>query len=99
MSVKGNSTFSAAAECHPAMVDPSDAEQVDIPMCMLASKDEPVEGVKKFEAALKGPKHVETFDDQIHGWMGARADLKVERSRSEYERGYKTLLGFFAKYL
>lgn len=81
------------------MVDPSEAEEIDIPMCMLASKDEPAEDVKKFEAALKGPKHVEIFGDQIHGWMGARGDLKDDRNRSEYERGYKTLLEFFTKYL
>lgn len=81
------------------MVDPSEAEDIDTPLCMLASKDEPAEDVKKFEAALKGPKHVEIFTDQIHGWMGARGDLKVERNKSEYERGYKTLIEFFTKYL
>ena len=99
LSIKGNSTFKAAAECHPAMVDPSDAEQINIPLCMLASKDETAEDVTKFEANLKGPRHVETFGDQIHGWMGARGDLKVERNKSEYERGYKTVIEFFTKYL
>lgn len=91
--------YKAAAECHPAMVNPSEAENISIPLCMLASKDEPAEEVKKFEAALKGDKHVETFGDQIHGWMGARADLSVQRNREEYERGYRTLLEFFGKYL
>jgi len=91
--------FKAAAECHPAMVDPSEAANIDIPICMLASGDEPAEDVKKFEAALKAPHHVETFGDQIHGWMGARADLSVQRNKEEYERGYKTLLEFFGKYL
>ena len=95
----GNTYYKAAAECHPAMVDPSEAEKIDIPLCMLASKDEPAEDVKKFEAALKNGKHVEIFADQIHGWMAARADLSVQRNREEYERGYKTLLEFFAKYL
>ena len=81
------------------MVDPSEALNIQIPLCMLASKDEPVEDVKKFEANLKGEKHVEVFGDQIHGWMAARADLSDERVKSEYERGYKTLLEFYAKYL
>jgi len=66
---------------------------------MLASKDEPAEDVKKFEANLKGEKHVEIFGDQIHGWMAARADLEDKRVVSEYERGYKTLLEFFGKHL
>jgi len=91
--------FKAAAECHPAMVDPSDAINIKIPLCLLASGDEPAEDIKKFEANLPGEKHVETFDDQIHGWMAARSDLENERVKSEYERGYKTLLDFFAKYL
>jgi len=81
------------------MVDPSDASSIKIPLCMLASGDEPAEDVKKFEANLKGEKHVETFGDQIHGWMAARSDLDDPRVKSEYERGYKTLLEFFAKYL
>merc|ERR1712000_412116 len=91
--------FKAAAECHPAMVDPSEAEGIKIPLCMLASNDELKEDVEKFEKNLKGEKHVEIFGDQIHGWMAARADLEDERVKSEYERGYKTLLEFFAKHL
>jgi len=66
---------------------------------MLASGDESAEDVKKFEANLKGEKHVETFGDQIHGWMAARSDLDDERVKAEYERGYKTLLEFYAKYV
>lgn len=54
------------------MVDPKEAEGITIPLCMLASKDESPEDVKKFGDALKGEKHIETFNDQIHGWMGAR---------------------------
>jgi dienelactone hydrolase len=81
------------------MVDPSDAINIKIPLCLLASGDEPAEDIKKFEANLPGEKHVETFGDQIHGWMAARSDLENERVKSEYERGYKTLLDFFAKYL
>lgn len=70
--------------------------RIKIPLIMLASKDEPAEDVKKFEAALTGPKHVETFDDQIHGWMAARADLSDNRVKEEYTRAYKTVLTFFA---
>lgn len=91
--------FKAGAECHPAMVDPSEAEKIKIPLCMLASKDEPKADVEKFEKNLKGEKHVEIFGDQIHGWMAARSDLEDPRVKSEYERGYKTLLEFFGKYL
>jgi dienelactone hydrolase len=91
--------FTAAAECHPAMIDTSEAENIKIPLCLLASGDEPVEDVKKFEANLTVPKHIETFADQIHGWMAARSNLEDARVKEEYERGYKTLLEFFAKHL
>jgi hypothetical protein len=89
--------FSAGAAAHPAMVDPADAEGLTVPFALLASQDENQEDVKKFEAALKVPHHVETFADQIHGWMAARSNLEDERVKAEYERGYKTLLDFFGK--
>ena len=94
-----DSKFSAAAEAHPAMVDPADAPNIAVPMCVLASKEEDAEAVKAFEKALKVPSQVHTFDDQVHGFMAARGDLKDERVRKEYERGYQTLLDFFHKYL
>lgn len=54
------------------MVDPNDAKGIAVPFCMLASGDEDAEAVKGFEKELKVPKHVETFGDQVHGWMAAR---------------------------
>lgn len=87
--------FKAAAQTSPAMVDPKDAEKISIPMCMLASKDEPVNDVEKYEQSLKGVKHVETFDTQLHGFMSARADLKDTEVLKEYERGYEIVLTFF----
>ncbi|KAL7898400.1 Alpha/Beta hydrolase protein [Trichoderma sp. TUCIM 5745] len=89
--------FSAGAVAHPAMVDPADAEGLTVPFALLASKEEDEAAVKKLEEALKVPHHVETFGDQIHGWMAARSNLEDERVKAEYERGYKTLLEFFGK--
>ncbi|GAO15047.1 hypothetical protein UVI_02048900 [Ustilaginoidea virens] len=94
-----NNPFGAVAAAHPAMVDPKDAEGVNVPTALLASGDEPAEDVKKFEEALRVPKHVETFKDQIHGWMAARSNLSDARVKEEYERGYKTLLTFFGQHL
>lgn len=91
--------FKAAAECHPAFIDPDDAKEVKIPIAILASKDEDVEAVKAFEANLKVKNHVETFSDQPHGWMAARADFEDARAKSEYERGYKILVTFFHEHL
>lgn len=90
-----NKTFKSAVQCHPAMVDPNDAKTVNIPMALLASKDEPPQDVEAFKANLKTPNHVETFPTQIHGWMAARSNLEDDEVRKEYERGYKTVLNFF----
>lgn len=89
----------AAVSTSPAMVDASDAEKVKIPFMMLASKDEPADDVKKFGEALTVIKHIETFDDQAHGWMSARAELDKEKIKAEYERGYKLAVDFFNAHL
>jgi hypothetical protein len=80
------------------LLDAADAAKVTIPMCVLGSKDEKAEDLEAFGHALKVEKHIERFDDQLHGWMSARADLEDERVKREYERGYKTVLGFFGKH-
>ncbi|OTA99262.1 hypothetical protein M426DRAFT_325304 [Hypoxylon sp. CI-4A] len=94
-----DTVFKAGVEIHPAMVDPADATKIKIPVALLASKDETPEDVKKFEQNLTGPKHVETFPDQIHGWMAARADLDDERVKAEYTRGYETVLKFLSQHV
>ncbi|KAI1449200.1 hypothetical protein F5Y02DRAFT_253355 [Annulohypoxylon stygium] len=96
---KPDTVFKAGVEAHPAMVDPADAEHIKVPLALLASKDETPEDVKKFEANLTGPKHVETFGDQIHGWMAARSDLEDERVKAEYIRGYETVLKFLSQHI
>jgi dienelactone hydrolase len=87
------------AEAHPAMIDPADATGIKIPLCMLASKDEDAGAVEKFRQNLTGPKHIEIFKDQVHGWMTARSNLDDPHVKSEYERGYKTVLEFYAQYV
>ncbi len=80
------------------MVDPSGAERISVPYIMLAAGEDPKEAVQVFESKLTVPHHVEIFDDQVHGWMAARADLSDSRVREEYTRGYKTVLEFFGKH-
>lgn len=89
----------AGVSTSPAMVDPDDAKKIKVPMMLLASKDEPAEAVKNFGEALTVAKQVETFNDQVHGWMSARADLDDAKVKSEYERGYKLSVDFFNTHL
>ncbi|KAL3493528.1 hypothetical protein BJX62DRAFT_235129 [Aspergillus germanicus] len=93
-----NTTFKAAVQCHPAMLDPKDAHGVSVPMALLASKDEKAEDVSAFGANLNVANYVETFPDQIHGWMAARSNLEDDKVRKEYERGYRTALDFLQKH-
>jgi len=87
--------FKAAAACHPAMVDPSDASGVTIPYAMLPSKDEDKDAVEKWQQNVKVKNIVEWFPDQVHGFMAARGDLKDDKVKKEYERAYQILLNFF----
>lgn len=89
----------AGVSTSPAMVDPADAEKIKVPIMMLASQDEPADAVKQFGDALKVTKQIETFGDQVHGWMSARAELNDEKVKSEYERGYKLAVDFFNAHL
>jgi len=89
--------FKIAAALHPAMLDATEAEKIPVPYILIASEEEPAETVKEFESKLKVPHHVETFADQVHGFMAARGDLENPRVKEEYIRGYKTVLEFFGK--
>ena len=66
MTLHSSDLFSAAASCHPAMVDAGDAPSVKVPFIMLPSKDESADDVKAFQSKLSVPNQVETFSDQIH---------------------------------
>ena len=99
MSGGKDTQFSAIAQCHPAMVDPEDGAKLTIPVVMLPSKDEDAEAIKAFQEKLTVKHQVETFADQPHGWMAARADLEDDKAKKEYERGYKIVLEFFHEVL
>lgn len=67
-----------------------DAEAMQIPHILLASKEEPKEMVAAYKEVITGDGkkgEVETYATSHHGWMGARAKLEDEENRKEYERG------------
>lgn len=77
------------------MLDPADAKEVKVRMCVLASKDEPADDVSAYVSSLSVPHYTETFGDQVHGWMAARADLEDANVSAKYRQGYETVLDFF----
>ncbi|GAB7352609.1 hypothetical protein MBLNU459_g2987t1 [Dothideomycetes sp. NU459] len=99
LSSQSGTPFKAAAACHPAMVDPSDAPGVSIPYAMLPSKDEDKQAVEKWQQGIKTKNIVTWFDDQVHGFMAARGDLEDEKVKKEYEKAYGILLNFFHEHM
>jgi len=81
------------------MLDPNEAAGIEMPHLMIASHDEDAEVVKKFEEGLSVPKHFERFDDQVHGFMTARANLDDEKVKAEYEKAYRLVIAFFDKHV
>ncbi|KAI0975926.1 dienelactone hydrolase [Xylaria arbuscula] len=90
--------FAVAVACHPAMIDPFGADKIGVPYALVASMEETPETIKDFESRLKVPHHVETFSDQVHGFMAARADLSDPSIKAEYARGYQVVLEFLGKH-
>lgn len=91
--------FKVAVQTSPAMVDPTEAKSVSIPMMILASREEPKDAVQEYAVNLTVAKHVENFGDQVHGFMSARADLTDLNVKAEYERGYKLILQFLHEHI
>ena len=71
-----DNTFKAGIEVHPAMLDVSEASKIKIPLCLLASKDEDVEDVKKFE---------QTKDEEAsQAWTPFILDTSGDGKRGDY---------------
>ncbi|KAJ8610640.1 hypothetical protein MRB53_038419 [Persea americana] len=94
-----DTSFKAAAACHPAFVDPKDAPNITIPIAILPSKDEDKSAVEGYAADLKVENLIKWYPEQIHGWMAARSDLEDEKVVKGFEDGYQTLLDWFGKHL
>ncbi|KAF7916015.1 uncharacterized protein EAE98_010870 [Botrytis deweyae] len=92
------SPWKVSAQLHPGMMDVEDAGKITIPHVVLASEEERKD-MDAYEKELKVEKHVETFKDQVHGFLSARADLEDEVKRREYERAYGVLVEWFGKFL
>lgn len=84
-------------------LDTADAEALTVPYICLASPGEDAEVVAKTKEIMSRPDKigvVETYGPPMfHGWMGARANLKDETNARGFERGYKQVAEFLAKYL
>ncbi|KAJ9137283.1 Dienelactone hydrolase family protein [Pleurostoma richardsiae] len=94
--------FTASWTAHPGRLEAKDAEALTVPHICLASPGEPADVVAQYKEILSRPGktgHVETYGDMFHGWMGAKAKLNDEKNAKEFERGYRQVAEFLAKYI
>jgi len=94
--------FDAAAIVHPAMLSVDDANKLTIPFAIYPSKDEPKDEYQKVVDVLSKKPFAAKCDhkyysNMFHGWAAARADLKNEENKKEFEDVYGKLAEFFQK--
>ncbi|KAF3941642.1 hypothetical protein ABW19_dt0201630 [Dactylella cylindrospora] len=99
-----NSTklFAASGQAHPAMLDPQNIADSPVPHLCLSSKDEDVTAAQKvidIVSQRTDGSYSTIYAENIHGWMGARSNLKDAFEKESYEKGYKEVVDFFKKTL
>eukprot|EP01025_Chloroclados_australasicus_P000346 TRINITY_DN10193_c0_g1_i2.p4 TRINITY_DN10193_c0_g1~~TRINITY_DN10193_c0_g1_i2.p4 ORF type:complete len:158 (-),score=26.61 TRINITY_DN10193_c0_g1_i2:293-766(-) len=96
-----DTNFSACAMMHPALFgkDEEYAEAVQMPICMLSTADDPLESVKAvMDKKDFGDKcYYERFNDQVHGFMGARGDYSQDYVANAAGKVINILVDFFGK--
>jgi dienelactone hydrolase len=82
--VKATKYVDAAAVFHPAFLEESDADLINIPFCLIDSKDEPKETMDKIYEALQekpfGDKCFRKRYDIFHGFCAGRANYADEKN-------------------
>ncbi|EPS36935.1 hypothetical protein H072_9518 [Dactylellina haptotyla CBS 200.50] len=94
--------FAASGQAHPAMLSTKDIESLTTPHICLPSKDEDSTTAKEVGDILNARKDGSSsaiYDQNFHGWMGARADLRDSFEKSSFEKGYTEVVEFFKKTL
>ena len=107
--IKNKDWADAVAACHGSFLDKADAETLEIPMCLLNSKDEPPTYESEIKPVLesksfKNKNVFKNFPNMHHGWMGTRgAGADTDFAKKElvdgFQEGINDLTAFFAKAL
>lgn len=83
--------FSACVMCHPAMMDPGDAGKIEVPVLVIATRDEEEGVVRRWGDGIPGglreKSEVVRWEGTFHGFMAARANLKDGENYRFYEKG------------
>jgi dienelactone hydrolase len=103
---ENNNLVDAVATCHGSFLGAADVEAVDIPVCLLNSKEEPETYRTEVKPVLDrkafASKNVyKDFPSMHHGWMGTRGvssvnDFEQNKELCErYREGVTDLVNFF----
>ena len=95
MGIQSTALVNAVAIIHPAFLEPSDADKVAAPLCIIDSKDEDVKVVDALEAALRkkpfGDKVFrKRYGNIFHGFCAGRANYGDEEN-AKYAREVPSL--------
>ncbi|KAK6516153.1 hypothetical protein TWF506_006065 [Arthrobotrys conoides] len=91
--------YLASGQAHPSFIANEDPELITIPHICLASKDEDPEKIAIYKIVLGERGHVDTYPENIHGWMGIKADLEDPEKKRSFNKGYQEVSDFFRRYL
>ncbi|KAI0793236.1 hypothetical protein C8Q75DRAFT_804052 [Abortiporus biennis] len=92
--------FSAVSLVHPAMLHAEDAQNLNVPIGLYPSNDEPENEFHKMVEIMKKKPFADKNDykkyDSFHGFAAARANLDDPDNKEKYEALYCDLIKFFS---
>ncbi|KAI0724185.1 hypothetical protein C8T65DRAFT_625701 [Cerioporus squamosus] len=98
---KEGTPFGAVASIHPAMLAHGDVTNLNIPLGLYPSNDEPVDETKQILEIISKKPISEKSDykhyDSFHGFAAARANLDDPENKKQYEDLYARLVTYFSK--
>ena len=105
----GKGLVDTVAACHGSFLTKEDAEQCNVPMCLLNSKDEPESYAQEIKPVMESKpfrdKNVfKDYPNIHHGWMGTRGigadtDFSHQDQVEMFAQGISDLTNFFANAL
>lgn len=98
-------SLDAHAIAHPGQqVDISAAEALSHPTCLLPSMNEDEGRMEGFHKTMLTKPCADKcvlkwYKDMPHGWCAARADLKSENGKKQFQDAFEVMAGFFTSVL
>lgn len=81
MDCKTHNDFAAIAACHPSFLAATDGDLIDVPLCLLPSKDEDVKACEQVydtvEKKNPGKNFIKFYPAEAHGWCAARGEVRA----------------------